>query len=387
MSVRRPALVYSEQAFTLFEYAGEMTFMARQTPIDMQTVEDTSITDLLAHWIDEQQQREGRDPRARPRMGILAARSTMRDGGWPAYSGDAPTIHAVLEAGGLPCLVPTLPLIEGYDPLQLLNDDRTFALFFGVLWPVVRELDGLILTGGGDLSSCLYGEPPHPQAETSDAWRDVWERYIALLAWLLCIPTLGICRGMQLMNVALGGTLYQDLRAQWPKERPTLLRHRARGRVSSSNWISHPVHLLSPDSRLAVAIRGRGTLDRPFLDAVLSMHHQAVDVVAPDCEVVATSTDGVIEAFEETHAARWWVGVQFHPEWMTHLSWALGLFTALVDASRDYSAVPRDEIDTLLEEIQCWLRQQDRTFHTAALPCTVTAEKHHAPLTLQRPVL
>jgi gamma-glutamyl-gamma-aminobutyrate hydrolase PuuD len=107
-----------------------------------------------------------------------------------------------------------------------------------VLWPVVRELDGLILAGGGDLTSCLYGKPPHPQTETPDAWRDVWERYVALLAWLLCIPPLGICRGMQLMNVALGGTLYRDLRAQWPKE-------------------------------------------RPYLDAVLSMHHQAVEELTP----------------------------------------------------------------------------------------------------------
>ncbi len=205
--------------------------MAFLTPIDMQAVEDTSISDLLLHWITEQQQRDGLGSRERPRIGILAAQSTVRDGGWPAYSGDAPTAHAVLEAGGMPYLIPALPLIEGYDPLQLLSDDRTFALFFGVLWPVVRELDGLILTGGGDLSSFLYGKSPHPQTETPDAWRDVWERYIALLAWLLCIPTLGICRGMQLMNVARGGSLYQDLRAQWPKDGPVLLRHRSRGRV------------------------------------------------------------------------------------------------------------------------------------------------------------
>ncbi len=201
----------------------------RQTDMDMLAVQDAPLSDLLVHWIAEQQRRDGLDPRLRPRIGIIAARSHIRDGGWPSYSGDAPTVHAVLEGGGLPCLIPTLPLIEGYDPLQLFSDDRTFAQFFGLLWPVMRELDGLILTGGGDLSSCLYEKPPHPQTETPDAWRDVWEHYIALLAWLLCIPTLGVCRGMQLMNVVLGGTLYQDLRAEWPKDKPMLLRHRARG--------------------------------------------------------------------------------------------------------------------------------------------------------------
>jgi putative glutamine amidotransferase len=378
----------AEHALVLVEYSGEMMRMAVLTHMDMQTVGDAPVSDLLVHWISEQQQRDGLCQRERPRIGILASLSSLRDGGWPAYSGDAPTVHAVLEAGGLPCLIPTLPLIEGYDPLQLLCDDRTFALFFGLLWPVVRELDGLILTGGGDLTSCLYGKPPHPQTETPDVWRDVWERYIALLSWLLCIPTLGICRGMQLMNVARGGTLYQDLRAQWPKDRLALLRHRARGRVSSSNWISHPIHLSQPDSRLAMAVRGRRTVDRPFLDAVLSMHHQAVESLAPGLEVVATSPDGVIEAFEETTSARWWVGTQFHPEWMTQLSWALGLFTALIDASRGYSAVPREEIESLLEEIQAWLRQHDRALHTAAVPFALMAETQserlRSTLTLQR---
>ena len=190
------------------------------------------------------------------------------------------------------------------------------------------------------------------------------------------------------MNVALGGTLYQDLRAQWPKERLALLRHRARGRVSSSSWVSHPLHVLQPDSRLAVAVRGRGSVDRPYLDGVLSMHHQAVQEVAACLEVVATSADEVIEAIEETTSARWWVGVQFHPEWMTHLSWSLGLFTAFVDAGRGYAAVPRDEIETLLDDIQAWLREHDRTLQTKAAPLALTAEtqseRSYAVLPLQK---
>jgi hypothetical protein len=148
----------------------------------IRTVEDTQVIDLLEHWIAELQQRDDLYLRERSRIGILAAQSYVRDGGWPSYGGDAPTIHAVLEAGGFPCLIPTLSLIEGYNPWQLLSDDHAFALLFRVIWPVVRELDGLILTGGGDLTSCLYNQQPHPQTETSDAWRDVWERYIALLA-------------------------------------------------------------------------------------------------------------------------------------------------------------------------------------------------------------
>ena len=124
------------------------------------------------------------------------------------------------------------------------------------------------------------------------------------------------------------------------------------------------------------------------------MHHQAVEELGPGLEVAATSPDGVIEAFEETNDARWWVGVQFHPEWMAHLSWALGLFTALIDASRSYSAVPRDEIETLLDEIRGWLRQHDRALHSATEPFTLVAEtqcerhqKHRAAVTIQRNVV
>jgi putative glutamine amidotransferase len=99
------------------------------------------------------------------------------------------------------------------------------------------------------------------------------------------------------------------------------VRHRARGKVSSSNWVTHPVQPARPDSRLALAVKGRGELGRPVLDSVLSMHHQAVETLAPGLEVSARAPDGVIEAFEDLSPSRWWVATQFHPEWGTHLHW------------------------------------------------------------------
>jgi gamma-glutamyl-gamma-aminobutyrate hydrolase PuuD len=327
----------------------------------VRVVGDASVSELVEQWVGEQVQRGGAASRARPRIGLVAYSSMLRDGGWPVYGADAPTAQAILEAGGFPCLIPLLPLLEGYDPLQVVQDDHTFGLFFDLLWPLVRDLDGLVLSGGDDLSACFYGQQPHPQSETPDLWRDVWERYLALLSWVLCLPTLGICRGMQLMNVALGGTMYQDLPAEWPKDRPKLVRHRARGRVSSSNWVTHPVQLARPDSRLALAVKGRGELGRPVLDAVFSMHHQAVEMLAPGLEVSAAAPDGVIEAFEDMSPSRWWVAMQFHPEWSTHLSWVMGLFTAFVDASRAYSSVSREEMEPFRPEMRDWLRQRDRS--------------------------
>lgn len=331
---------------------------------------DMSISELIEQWMGEQVGRAGAGSgvRTRPRIGLVAASGVLRDGAWPVYGGDAPTAHAILEAGGLPCLLPALPLLQGYDPRRTPGDDHGFALFFEVFWPLVLELDGLIFAGGGDLSACLYRRQPHPQTASPDPWRDVWERYLALLSWLLCLPTLGICRGMQVMNAALGGTLYQDLRSQRPKDHTGLLRHRARGRVSSSNWVSHPVQLARPESRLARAVKGRGELGRPVLDEVLSMHHQAVQTLAPGLEVSATSPDGVIEAFEDRSPVRWWVATQFHPEWATHLSWVMGLFTAFVDASRAYSAVPREELEPLRSEIREWLRQRDHRLLSPVAP-------------------
>src|SRR5947207_1721760 len=92
--------------------------------------------------------------RQRPRIGILSSSGCLRDGGWPIYAGDAATIHAIFEAGGYPVIIPTLPLIQGYDPFNILTDDDAFEEVFSIIWPMLRNLDGLLLAGGGDLYSC-----------------------------------------------------------------------------------------------------------------------------------------------------------------------------------------------------------------------------------------
>jgi Peptidase C26 len=171
------------------------------------------------------------------------------------------------------------------------------------------------------------------------------------------------------------------LRTEWPKDRTPLVRHRARGRVSSSTWVTHPVQLARPDSRLARAVKGRGELGRLTLDAVLSMHHQAVETLAPGLEVSALAPDGVIEALEETSPCRWWVGIQFHPEWSTQLHWVMGLFGAFLDASRTYSAIPREEIEPLRCEIRDWLRQRDESLCALHPWAATAASSADAPIT------
>jgi gamma-glutamyl-gamma-aminobutyrate hydrolase PuuD len=323
--------------------------------------------------------------RRRPRIGILSSSGCMRDGGWPVYAGDAATVNAIFEAGGYPVILPTLPIMQGYDPFSILTDEDAFDEVFRVVWPMTRNLDGLLLAGGGDLYSCLYGQAVHPQTGTPELWRDVWERYFALVAWVLCIPTLGICRGMQTMNAVRGGGLYQDARAQWPKNMPPLVPHRAKGRISADNWVEHPI-IVHPKSKLAGIIRGREERVpyRQHIDAVLSMHHQIIGYLTPEGEVVgylapglavgAIAPDGVIEAIEDTEAHRFWVAVQFHPEWVVYLSWALRIFTSLVDASCAYATLPQNVTDPLRDEIRDWVRLCDArlTHQHLGMPLTTT---------------
>jgi putative glutamine amidotransferase len=180
---------------------------------------------------------------------------------------------------------------------------------------------GLVLTGGEDIGPEHFGQQPHPAMGTPHAGRDEYELALAHAAAERRIPTFAICRGAQVMNVALGGTLLQDI----PSLRPGAANH------DLSSRRTERVHALSiePGSALAQIV-GETSI------AVNSSHHQAVDRVAPVLRVTAKSPDGVVEALEPTQSGWWMVAVQWHPEELTGTPepWDRRLFSAFAEAVR-----------------------------------------------------
>jgi putative glutamine amidotransferase len=180
-------------------------------------------------------------------------------------------------------------------------------------------LDGLLLTGGPDVHPARFGQEVHPGCERIDEARDATELALIEHAQRHALPILGICRGVQMLNVAFGGTLFQDLEL----ERPGSLDHRASNPASPRT--AHPI-TIKPGSKLARAL---GAESIP----ANSLHHQALDTVARGFVVNAQAPDGVIEGIE--HAGLPFVlGVQCHPEhlYAQDARW-LGLFRALVAAA------------------------------------------------------
>jgi putative glutamine amidotransferase len=177
-------------------------------------------------------------------------------------------------------------------------------------------IQGLLLTGGGDIDPKHYGQPQSPHLELAEAGRDEFEIAISRSALERDLPILAICRGLQVLNVAAGGTLLQHV--------PDAV---GDGIVHSidepKNAIAHPVHVV-PESALASALGTRVmTVDAC---AVNSRHHQAVGVVAPGFVVAATAPDGIIEAIERRDR-RFCVAVEWHPENF----WATGEFAPLFE--------------------------------------------------------
>lgn len=187
--------------------------------------------------------------------------------------------NAVLRAGGIPVIIPV---------------DTTTAY----LAEVVKELDGLLLVGGVDVDPSFFGEAAHEKLGEVDTLRDVNELKLIRLASNRNIPILGVCRGEQMLNVALGGTLIQDIPSQVEDQSLT-------HRVTAGAQRIHSIDIV-PGSTLH-KILGKTTLD------VNSAHHQAVNKVASGAQVAARSADGVVEAID-FYPCRRILGVQWHPE-------------------------------------------------------------------------
>lgn len=210
-------------------------------------------------------------------------------------------LGAVQDAGGVPLLLPP----------QLTSD---------ALAQISGQLHGLLLTGGGDLDPALFGEAPHPTLSEVAPARDAQEISLIRLAMDVGRPVLAVCRGIQVLNVALGGTLYQDVGT----DPGTQIRH---SQQEPRDQATHKVNV-TPGSRLA-EIMGADEVE------VNSMHHQAVKVPGKGLVPVAWGPDQIIEAVELADPSRFVVGVQWHPEELIgHSEAARRLFSALIHAAR-----------------------------------------------------
>jgi putative glutamine amidotransferase len=185
---------------------------------------------------------------------------------------------------------------------------------------VIRNVDAILLPGGGDVEPSYYGEARHPTFDAAETGRDELEIALANKARDVDMPLLAICRGLQLLNVARGGSLIQDI----PDQLPGALSHQNR---ESPDAIAHDVRLEQP-STLAQLLGP----DSASTVAVNSRHHQAIKRVGDGLIVSATAPDGVIEAVEDP-GQRFCVAVQWHPENFHRTGEFSEIFQAFIDAA------------------------------------------------------
>lgn len=191
--------------------------------------------------------------------------------------------NSVIRTGGTPMLIPITT-----DSI-VLND-------------ILNRIDGIIMIGGEDIHPSYYGEEPIPQLGSVDSIRDIYDIALIKMAHSKNIPMLGICRGEQLINVAFGGNLYQDIPTQHPD---TTVNHRQKEPSSV------PTHLVRFEAGSSIAnIVGLSEM------MTNTHHHQAVKEAAPGFKISAWSTDSIPEAIESTQEYPIW-GLQFHPEALT----------------------------------------------------------------------
>lgn len=222
-------------------------------------------------------------------------------------------VEALRRAGAIPVLVPPQP-----------ENAKE----------IVDELDGVLLAGGEDCDPALFGEQRHPTVEPMDPRRQTNDVSLAEAARERGIPTLGICLGVQVMNVAAGGSLVQDIDSQMETE----IQHAS----EPENRARHDV-LVEQGTKLA-AILGERELN------VNSSHHQAIKRVGEGLRVTALAPDGVIEGLEDPKHP-FYIGVQWHPEDMSGEASATGIFGAFVDAARRYAGQKQTERSEMSQEV------------------------------------
>lgn len=246
----------------------------------------------------------------KPVIGITPSPSTLeRSHGLFNLFGIADTYTTAVEsAGGIPLIIPP-------------QDDNVPRL--------VEIVDGLLITGGGDIDPALYGDTDiHPTTYGIHAGRDSLEFGLLREAIDREVPTFCICRGIQVLNVVLGGTLYQDIADQFSPQ----VQHQQQRDGIAKEEPGHHVDV-TPDSRLASAY-GATRLN------VNSFHHQGLKQLGEQLIAVATAPDGIVEGVE-LPGHPWLLGVQWHPEMMfTVHTEHLKPFQALVQAAASRIAVP-----------------------------------------------
>lgn len=236
----------------------------------------------------------------RPLIGIPCHALIRTETGRPIYANNRTYVHAVESVGGVPILMPMI------SDLPILAD-------------LCARLDGLLLTGGVDIDPSCFNEEAHPLTEVADPELDEFEIALAIRAFQEDLPVLGICRGMQLINVVLGGSLYQDIDQQCPGNIGHTHRNLPR---------THLVHPISvdPGSRMEKIL---GTQEV----WVNSLHHQAIKEPGTGVRITGRAADGIPELLE-VPGYRFVLAAQCHPEEIYAIEPAFArLFSAFVQAS------------------------------------------------------
>lgn len=208
-------------------------------------------------------------------------------------------VDSIMQAGGVPVLIPSMLAEQGWNVLY-------------------ERLDGIMFSGGGDIATEHFGGEDHPRVNGVDPLRDSVELSLFRAAVDGDKPFLGVCRGMQIVNVGLGGTLYTHIPGQHPNALDHAYPTNMRATLAHEVKVEEGTHLAN-------------VVGEPILK-VNSMHHQGLKDVAPELRITAYAPDGLVEAVE-LPGHPFGLAVQWHPEWLTDQRPTQNLFKAFVKAA------------------------------------------------------